>query len=177
MGSIYNTPTWDDTGGTDYVKFDVVSHDSKVWYAILPSNASAGQTPAVGNAWWGGQIDITIAGTTTAHPYFLWSPSYNISTSHQPRIKAIQYGEGYEQRLKDGINNNKLEFSLSFEQRNEAEATAILHFLNAREGYESFYFKAPAPYGRIKKFVCKQYSSTFVFADNYTIQATFQEVS
>ena len=176
MGSIYNTPQWDTGGSTPYHKNDVVKDASgRVWYALQANNDNA--TIAVGSVFWGGNINITIDGTTTVEPYFIWSPSYNISTAHQPRIKSIQFGDGYEQRLKDGISNNKLNLSLSFENRDEREATAILHFLNAREGFQSFYYKAPAPYSRIKKFVCKDYSSTFVFADNYTVQASFLEVS
>jgi len=79
--------------------------------------------------------------------------------------------------MKDGINNNRLKMSLSFEGRNEQEAGGILHFLHSREGYGTFYFKTPAPYSIIKKFVCKSFSSTFVFADNYNLSCSLEEIS
>ncbi|MAF24952.1 hypothetical protein CL634_05190 [bacterium] len=122
-------------------------------------------------------MSITIGGTSAEVPYFVWKSSYNVQVSHQPRIQTIQFGDGYEQRLKDGINNNKLSFNLSFEGRTQNEATAILHFLNDKEGYASFYFKTPPPYSLIKKFVCKQFNSSFIYEDNYNVQCTLEEVS
>ena len=104
MGSIYNTPNWDSAGGTSYVKYDVATNSGKVWYCILANSSTV--APAHGSTLWNGNMDVTIDGSTSVEPYFFWSPSYNISTSHSPRIKAIQFGDGYEQRLKDGINNN-----------------------------------------------------------------------
>jgi len=176
MGSIYNTPAWVTDGSITYETHEVVKDSSgKIWYATSSNDSTV--APAPDSEFWGGYINITIDGATTVEPLFLWSPSYNVSTSHQPKIKSIQFGDGYEQRIKHGINNNKLDLNLSFEGRSELEATAILHFLSAREGYQYFYFKPPAPYSRIKKFVCKTFNSTFVFADNYNVQANFLEVS
>lgn len=178
MASIYNVSTWSNAGSVTYKKNTVVKDSSvltRFWYS-LQDNAST-TTPAPGSEYWNGNINITIDGATTIQPYFFWSPSYNLSVNHEPRIQSIQFGEGYEQRIKDGINNDRLNLSLSFESRTEAEATAILHFLHSREGFGSFYFKTPAPYSIIKKFVCKSFSSNFVFADNYTIQCSFMEVS
>lgn len=177
MGSIYNVSTWS-SSSPDYKKNDAVKDagvSTRFWYALQDNTSTT--TPAPGSEYWNGNINITIDGTTTIQPYFFWSPSYNISVSHEPKVKSIQFGEGYEQRVKDGINNLPLGFSLSFESRTEAEATAIIHFLHNKEGYGSFYFKTPAPYGIIKKFVCKSFNSAFVFADNYTIQCEFMEVS
>ena len=180
MGSIYNTSNWAGTTQS-YKKNDVVAHSSKFYYCIQDHTSSYDtyKTPggAGSEANWGGNISVTIDGSSSIQPYFLWSPSYNTQTIHSPRIQSIKFGEGYEQRIKDGINNDLLKFSLSFTNRNEREATAILHFLHSREGYGSFYFKTPAPYSLIKKFVCKEFNSSFIFADNYTVQATFMEVS
>ncbi len=176
MASIYNVSQW--LSSSTYKKNDFVEDASisqRYWYSTQDGNNS--NSPAVGSAYWNGNINITINGATSIEPYFFWTPSYNLTVSHEPKINSIQFGEGYEQRLKDGISNNKLNLSLSFENRNEQEAGAILHFLHNREGYSTFYFKTPAPYSIIKKFICKSYSSNFVFADNYTIQCSFQEVS
>ena len=173
MASIYNISSW--VGGTGYKKNDIVKNGDKFWYASQDNDD--GTTPAVGSSFWNGYINITIDSVSTVEPYFFWSPSYNVSVNHEPSIHSIQFGDGYEQRIKKGINNNRLNLSLSFESRNEREAAAILHFLHTREGYGHFYFKAPKPYSLIKKFVCKRFNSTFVFADNYNIQCEFIEVS
>jgi phage-related protein len=176
MASIYNVDTWDSTGSTNYKKNAAVKDaNGKFWYALRDD--ASNNTPQVGSAYWNGYINITVDGTTTAEPYFFWKPSYNVSVTHTPRIKEIQFGDGYTQRLKDGINNDLLNLSLSFESRSELEAVAILHFLHVREGFGPFYFKAPMPYNIIKRFVCTEFSSNFVFDDNYTVQCKFVEVS
>ena len=176
MASIYNTNPHNSS--TSYKKHDFVedaSVNGRYWYAIQDNS---NQTPSVANATnWGGNIEVTIDGTTTTEPYFFWSPSYNVSTSHAPKILSIRYGDGYEVRSKDGINNDLLSLSLSFDSRSEKEAAAILHFLHQRGGQDVFYFKTPAPYSMIKKFVCKEFNSAMVFADNYNIRCSLQEVS
>jgi|10_taG_2_1085330.scaffolds.fasta_scaffold00617_5 phage-related protein len=179
MGSIYNIASWDDSGTATYPKNSIVkTSDGKFWYALqdLDANTST-EIPAVGSAYWNGYTNVTVGGTATAESYFFWTPSYNIQVSHTPRVKSIQFGDGYEQRIKDGINNDLLNIQLSFENRTQAEATAILHFLHSREGFGAFYFKVPAPYSMIKRFVCKEFNSNFIFDDNYSIQCKLGEVS
>ena len=103
---------------------------------------------------------------------------------HEPRTNTITFGNGYQQRFKDGIYNNLLKFSLKFEHRDTKEAKAINHFLKARDGVESFVFEnIPEPHndlqngGYTKIFVCKSWTSEFVFYNNYTITAEFEEVN
>ena len=79
--------------------------------------------------------------------------------------------------MKDGINNDLLSFSLKFKNINEKQATAIIHFLTARSGSESFYFMPPAPYSVYKKFVCKSFSSDNPFVNNFSVSVKFQEVT
>jgi phage-related protein len=79
--------------------------------------------------------------------------------------------------MKDGINNNLLQFSLKFQNLDAKKATAIIHFLTARAGVEYFYFKPPAPYSVYKRFVCDNFSSDNTFVNNFNVSATFREVS
>jgi phage-related protein len=175
MGSIYNVNPYG--SGTAYSKFDIAqdaSVSTRYWYSSQDSNT--GNTPSTTSAYWKGNISVTIDSVTSTQPYFFWTPSYNFQVSHQPKTQTIQFGDGYAQRLKDGINNDLLNLNLSFEGRTENEASSIIHFLKERGGFGAFYFKCPAPYSIIKKFVCSNYSSTFVFADNYNLQCQFQEI-
>jgi len=63
--------------------------------------------------------------------------------------------------------------------RTEKESRAIIQFLRARRGAESFGVKHLPPIyadsGFEKPFVCSSFNSTFTFFDNYTIKATFLE--
>jgi phage-related protein len=177
MASIYNIDNWAaPTGGQKFKKNTVVKDSNGLfWYATQEHDSSI--APAVGSEYWNGNTNITIGNSLKTVPYFFWKPSYNVQVSHDPRVHVIQYGDGYEQRIKDGINNNILKLNLSFEARSQLETTAILHFLNDKEGWGPFYFKAPEPYSLIKKFVCETFNSSFVFDDNYNIQCSLREIS
>ncbi len=172
MSSIHNISAHDTSGNVAYKKNDIVLSGTTYWYAIQDHESPA-QTPSMTSAYWGGHIEID----SVNEPYFIWSPSYNVQQSYSPKIQETRFGEGYAQRSKDGINNNLLELSLSFENRSEKEATAIVHFLHQREGYQSFYINVPAPHSIIKKFVCMSWNTSMTFQDNYNLQCKLTEVS
>jgi phage-related protein len=157
-------------GLTTYSTDDIVIHGSKFYYCI--QGHSGINTPAVGSAYWGGSIS---ADGAEQHE-FIWSPSYSLTANQQPNVLAIKFGNGYEQRLKEGINNNLLSLDLKFESRSETETVAITHFLNDKEGYKSFWFKTPSPFNVTKKFVSRSWSISQLFDDNYTISSKFDEV-
>jgi phage-related protein len=110
------------------------------------------------------------------YPHFIWTPSYPVGANQTPRMRAIVFGDGYEQRAQDGINNSLLNLSLSFGLRDATETTAILHFFESRQGTDQFLYTPPDPYSKQKLFVCKAWSSNYNFFDNYDITATFNEV-
>ncbi len=57
--------------------------------------------------------------------------------THEPRVKVIKFGDGYEQRFKDGINNQLKRYQLNFVEKMET-GKAIDEFLRARGAVESF---------------------------------------
>jgi len=46
---------------------------------------------------------------------FTFSPKYGAALSKEPRVKMAQFGDGYQQRVGDGINTIAREWSLNFE--------------------------------------------------------------
>ena len=180
MASIYNIQDW--TAGTspNFTSFevnDIVKHCNFYWYCTKDheNSSSTTYTPSKGSVYWDGVIYSTKLAAD--QPYFLWKPSYGTNASEAPRVNAVRFGDGYEQRIKDGVYTHLLTHSLTFEGRTEKEATAIVHFLDSKHGVETFYYKTQPPYEKVKKFVCKQWSSNFVFKDNFTVSATLEEVS
>lgn len=185
--SIYNITEYKDS--VTYNKDDIVvvferftsfSVPKSAKYYYSTSNSNLDNSPATDSALWGGVTNRE--GKTK--PEFIWSPSYGFTAEHEPRINSIVFGNGYEQRFKDGIYNDLIKFTLTFEHRDIKESRAINHFLKSRNGVESFVFQnIPEPHndlasaGYRKLFVCKNWSSNFVFYNNYTISATFQEVN
>lgn len=172
MGNIFNISNW--SSETNYSKFDTVKHSGNFFYSSIENNLN--KTPTVGSSYWNGLINITSIGATKAFPYFFWSPSYGVQTENQPKVISIKFGNGYEQRIADGTNHDLLSLSLNFNNRSEKESESIIHFLSSREGYKSFYFKAPPPYSIIKKFICKGWSSQLEFDNNISVSVKFEEV-
>jgi len=181
--SIYTVEDW--APGTSYLKNNIVLRREDIGDTGIPkkikyyyaAKSSTGKTPPTNNdQYWAGYVDSN----GVSVPLFTWTPSYNVTTSHKPRTLTVNFGNGYEERIPDGIFNTLISLSVSFDLRNETETTAILHFLRTRKGSESFIVQnLPQPYADIpeggyrKKFICDNFSSTFSFHNNYSIKATF----
>lgn len=181
--SIYNVPLHN--ASNSYSKNDIVftrqnigdsgiPRELKYYYALIDVPTS---TPITSSGHWGGYIDVK----GQNKPYFLWTPAYNLNVNHQPRANVVVFGNGYEQRSPDGIFNSLIKLDVSFDMRNQAEARAIIHFLKARRGIESFIIKHLPPIyadsNYNKKFYCSNFNSNFAFHDNYTMKATFVETN
>lgn len=174
--SIYSVSSYDPS--TTYAVNDVVSFTGD-WNGFSLSTgylyciyAGIGSSSTPSSTSWDGWT--TINGETKTK--FIWTPSYGTNVNQQPRNLNVKFGDGYESRMADGINNDLLTLDLNFESRGINETVAILHFLTQRNGKESFVFTPLPPYSLAKKFICRNWHETQVFYGNYNIQATFEEV-
>jgi len=105
---------------------------------------------------------------------FTYSPSYAITQQSQPRVRTTQFGDGYSQRLRYGLNTDPKIWSLRFEIRTDTETTNITDFLEARAGAESFDWTPPR--GSAGKYICTEWSVDMVNYNNNSITATFVQV-
>lgn len=174
--SIYNVPDY--TPGTNYYTEDIVRYTGS-WNSISLSRNYLYCTST--------HLSYTTEPSTTqfdgyttyygeVKPKFIWVPSYGSNLDQQPRVLTTKFGDGYESRIDDGINNNLLTIKLTFEQRSLAEITAIIHFLTTRNGKESFIYTHLQPYNIAKKYICRQWNDSQAFYGNYNLTATFEEV-
>ena len=173
MASVYNIAKFDNSKA--YVKNDIVRYPSglnKYWYAI---EGSAGTTPSIAAAEWGG----VQSSSGKDRPHFLWTPSYQSSSNFSPSVKVIKFGDGYEQRVSPNINNNLIALDVRFELRSTQEARAILHFLHVRGGIEAFIFEPPDPLNSTKDqfFVCRNWNNSFNFYDNQSMGLKFEQTA
>ena len=109
----------------------------------------------------------------TKNFYFKSDLDFNISLS--PRFMKNEYemtSVAYEQ---DGINKNILDLSLSFTNRSDKEAFAILKFLDDKCGFKLFEFTLPDPYNKKLTFYCPEWKHDYKFKDNHDISAKFLE--
>lgn len=165
--NIYSIPAWTTT--TFFIKNSIVYNGSYYYYALVSHTSSSDFNTDLSSGYWGG----IISDKGEVKPHFIWNPSYKPNTLNEPRIKKIEFGDGYVQRVSDGINNILPVTDYTFEGLDLDTCTAILHFLEMRRGVESFVFIPPAPRGIISRFVCEKWSDSINFYNNYNINAQF----
>ena len=176
--SVYSVNEW--VAGGTYPLYTVVKrtgaltgHPSPAYFYALTSHDSVSTLPESDATNWGG---YGTAADSSIRPKFVWTPSYGLTNQLTPRVKSIKLGDGYEQRMQDGINTVLLSVSLSFETRTQDETEAISHFLHERGGYETFLFTPEPPYDKEKLFLAREWNSTYNFFDNYSISVSFEEL-
>jgi phage-related protein len=107
-------------------------------------------------------------------PTFTWSP-HEASKKAAPRVRTAAFGDGYQQRVGDGINVQPAEWSLTFVRRT-VDADAIEAFLVARAGADSFTWTPPGEAAAIKV-VCAEWNrQPLPGLLGASIAATFRQV-
>lgn len=61
-----------------------------------------------------------------------------------PQVRLITYGDGYEQAGKDGINNLRRKWQITYDQQRGSDIDTILAFLNSTYGVEAFFYTPPS---------------------------------
>ncbi len=106
---------------------------------------------------------------------FNWAPSYEPQLTVKPAVLTAKFGDGYEQRIPDGINNNPEVWQLSFTDRLDTKITAIRNFLaTAAQAATSFDWTSPT--GTVGKFKCSEYAYRLIAPNVGAITATFEQV-
>ena len=103
------------------------------------------------------------------------NPTYGAQKTSQPKVRQVQFGDGYVQRLTFGLNQDLKTWNLTFEV-SEADADTLETFLEARGGSEYFTWSPPDETTSYK-WICSNWSKTIPYLNRATIQATFQEVA
>ena len=104
---------------------------------------------------------------------FTWAPAVSgLSGTATLKVRKAQFGDGYDQRVADGLNSRRSSYNLTF-IGDAAKISAILAFLDARAGAEAFYW---TPLLRTQSlFICETYSEPTKDGDVYTMTATFDQ--
>lgn len=105
---------------------------------------------------------------------FTYTPSFTATEQSQPRVRTVQFGDGYSQRLRYGLNTDPKIWRLIFSNRSDAERNNILAFLEARQGTQAFDWTSPR--GNSGKYICTEWNMDMLNCNNNTIAATFVQV-
>ena len=110
-----------------------------------------------------------------SNPFDNLKPKYNYTVSRQPTINVVSFGDGFEQRLTKGLNQNPITLNLKFDL-SQTDSTTAVNFLNARitDG-ASFTFLVPNE-NVTKNFVCQSYPTSVPYKNRVTLTCSFREV-
>jgi phage-related protein len=104
---------------------------------------------------------------------FTWIPDFPIEGEIQPRMRVAQFGDGYAQRVGDGINTMPRVYRPKFTARTQAEAGAIDTFLKANVALAIDWTPANQAAG---KFVWTAYKRARANGAYENLEITFEEV-
>jgi phage-related protein len=106
-------------------------------------------------------------------------PDRGLSRQSSPRVLKVSFGDGYEQRLVDGINNLVQQYSITFTNRPKEEADDIMGYLESLNSVTAFDFTIPDSNGGGEttiKVVCESPSMSYMWGEAYTVSATLRRV-
>lgn len=106
---------------------------------------------------------------------FNFTPSKSFQKASKTRVLSAQFGDGYSQRIGDGINRITNTWTLSFTARSTEQADSIIEFLEARGGISAFNWTPP---GESKTYavICNDWTKVYDSHLSATVQATFIQV-
>ena len=103
------------------------------------------------------------------------NPSYNSRKTTSPQVRTTQFNDGYQHRIKFGLNTIPYVWSLNFDL-SESDSDTIETFLEARAlDCESFDWQPPGS-GAAYKWVCLQWTKTIPYVNRAKLNMTFQQV-
>jgi len=104
------------------------------------------------------------------------APSYGAQKTSSPKTRMTQFGDGYEQRVDFGLNQNPKEWNLTFQNISETDADTVETFLNSRADDNESFGWTPPDESTSYKWVCNSWTKTIPYNNRATIQATFRQV-
>ena len=106
-------------------------------------------------------------------------PDKGLTRQSTPRVLRVQFGDGYEQRVAEGLNPMQETYNISYANRPKAEIDDIAAFMDDKKGVTKFDYVIPDTNNSGEttiKVVCEQYNLTYVNDSSYTFTATFRRV-
>ena len=107
-------------------------------------------------------------------------PDKGLSRSNTPRVLLANFGDGYEQRLADGINVLNQDMNISFSTRPKAEIDDLVAFFESLGGVDKFKFNLEdsneGSNTETILCVCPSWSQSWAFDNFYTLTATLRRV-
>lgn len=108
------------------------------------------------------------------------NPDKGFSQSNETVVFKAEFGDGYEQRVANGINNNKQKFEMAFMTRTKDEIDDIVDFFASKKGTTAFDFtfanSNESGNEETVKVVIEKWTQTWKYDDYYDLKATARRV-
>lgn len=104
---------------------------------------------------------------------FSYQPAFGAQVKRQPRALTAKFGDGYEQRVGDGINTNPQIWSLTF-TRQTSDLDAIETLLSGYAGVTAFTWTPQG--GSQITVVCREWLRGYNDKGTETLSTTFEQV-
>ena len=82
-------------------------------------------------------------GIKQANGTLVATPDRSMAKTSTPRVLSATFGDGYEQRIADGINTLMETYNLHFKTRTSTDIDDIVAFLDAQKGVSKFLLTMP----------------------------------
>lgn len=105
---------------------------------------------------------------------FAYLASWGVKKKLKPRVLVAKYGDGYEQRLGDGINTKPQKWDVMFKSRTPAEATEIMAYLDAMGAVVPFNWTNLD--GVAIRVVCREWERTYDGLNLNGVTGIFEQV-
>jgi len=103
------------------------------------------------------------------------APSESTATTRAPAVLLAQYGDGYEQRMANGINPRRLEATVVWSALTAADALIISNVFEGLGGVLPFTYALP-PDATVRRWLCESWTQTAIDRYAATITAEWREV-
>ncbi len=110
------------------------------------------------------------------------TPDTALTKSSTPKVLKISFGDGYEQRLADGINSLAENYSLTFNNRTKEAIDDIVLFLDTQKSVNKFLFTMPDTNNTTRtgekdvKVVSTDYTTSYDYEDFYSLTLSLKRV-
>jgi phage-related protein len=110
------------------------------------------------------------------------TPDKTLTNNIQPKVLIAKFGDGYEQRVPDGINNIKETYSIQFRNREKIFINEVANFLKGTNSVSKFDFILPNPLTSSPlntvtvSVVCDSFNINYEHDEFYSLSAEFRRV-
>ena len=102
--------------------------------------------------------------------------SKSFTRTSKPSVVSASFGNGYSQRISQGINTQTDSWELSFTNQPTTVANEILSFFESKKGVDSFWFLPPYDANIPYLVICSEWSYEHTSHISKSITATFTRV-